>query len=372
MNRSSCFGPTRRLDPGTGLAGLWALGCLLIAGLSGCEPLVGGECLAGYVEDGTSCVLASAGGSAAGGNLGGTAGTGGSQAGGHHTGGWTGGGQPGGNNAGGTGGANAGGSGAGGGCQPPLVNCGGQCVDTQTNFSHCGWCFHYCPTEVCVDGECTGGPTGHFVIIGMDYQQSHVPTKTLLGNSVFLSSDDPVRILDFRQYAGSAQAAAINNIIASEATARNRTYGLQSVSFVSLLPTMLASGDYDVFLFHHQASAPSGVLANMGASLAAPLASFAETGGVTVVLATNVGTSEMADFLTTANILATTGFTDVTGQLGYNQALIDAVGVGVQAPFLAKPTTCSLATTEQPGPTLSYVLVTAAAEPLVVHRVTAK
>ena len=43
-------------------------------------------------------------------------------------------------------------------CQAGLENCGGTCADLQSNIDHCGECFRACGGgEICVAGECTDG-----------------------------------------------------------------------------------------------------------------------------------------------------------------------------------------------------------------------
>jgi hypothetical protein len=66
----------------------------------------------------------------------------------------------GGSTGGGTSGA-SGAAGAGGaGCEDPLTECDGECVDVMQNGDHCGACDTPC-TGVCVDGECdTSCPDG--------------------------------------------------------------------------------------------------------------------------------------------------------------------------------------------------------------------
>jgi hypothetical protein len=52
----------------------------------------------------------------------------------------------------------AGGVGGGDACSGSLIECGGQCVDTQTSLAHCGDCHSPCDAgETCVLGSCTTG-----------------------------------------------------------------------------------------------------------------------------------------------------------------------------------------------------------------------
>jgi hypothetical protein len=102
--------------------------------------------------------MGGAGGAAGVGAVGGTGGTGGGTGGtGGGTGG-TGGGTGGtGGGTGGTGGGTGGTGGSGGACAP-LDQCGSDCVDFDTDPSHCGNCVTTCsPNEACLSGLCTLG-----------------------------------------------------------------------------------------------------------------------------------------------------------------------------------------------------------------------
>lgn len=49
------------------------------------------------------------------------------------------------------------------GCPPGTIACGAQCVDTDTDYNHCGGCFKPCPTgfsDRCEGGKCHCGPLG--------------------------------------------------------------------------------------------------------------------------------------------------------------------------------------------------------------------
>jgi hypothetical protein len=359
-------------------AALWALTallpllCLVLPPSTGCDALVGGECLPGYEVRDRRCVKPGAGGSttttASTAGFGGIAGSG--------AGGGTGGGGASSSGAGGgTGGGGASSSGAGGGtggeggdCQPPLVLCPDGCVDLLTDPKNCGSCGHLCPTEICLGGKCTGEPVGHLIVIGMSYAQANAPTEKLLGNAVFLPPGDPVRVLDYRKYASPANTAIVDSIISAEAKKRSRTYGINKVSVAGSLPTELATGIYDVFLIHDQPTAPSGQLAALGTFLAAPIKAFALLGGTIVVLASNDGIGQMDQLLTASQILATEGFVPVTGQSIHNQAPNDVLGNKVPSPFLAKPITVRLLTSEAQAPNLTYVFTDTPGDPVVVHK----
>jgi hypothetical protein len=355
--------------------------------LAACGPLVGGECLDGFVVGEGHCVPAPSsmtGGAAStdggagagatglagiggGGHAGGGAGTGGSHAGG-------GGAEPAGGSGGQAGEPSAGGGGAGGaggtgtGCEPPLELCAGECVDLQTDASHCGSCDNECPTDICTDGLCTGGAVGHVVVIGMDFHQVGVSSRKLLGNAVFLPLHEPLRLLDYREHSPTQQIGHVDAAIASEATARGRSVARTIAGAASAVPPLLSDDSYDVLLVHHQPMAATGELGQTGALWAPAIETFTAAGGVVVVLATGAGTSEMAELLTNAGLLETSGFASITGSPVYNQAPGDVIGLGVLSPFLAKATTSILQTSEQPSASLAYVVTSADGEAVVVHR----
>jgi hypothetical protein len=357
--------------------------------LAACAPLVGGECLDGFVASDGRCVPAPSGVAGGAGATDGGAGSGAGAVGGTGGGGHAGsGGDTGGSHAGGgqageppVGGGGSGGQageppvggagGAGGtdpGCEPPLSACGGECVDLQTDASHCGSCDNACPTDICTDGLCTGGAVGHVVVIGMDFHQVGASSRKLLGNAVFMPAHEPLRLLDYREHSSTQQIGHVDAAIASEATARARTVARTIAGAASAVPALLDDDSYDVLLVHHQPMAATGELGQTGSLWAPAIEAFTSAGGVVVVLATGAGTDEMAQLLTNAGLLATSGFASVTGSPLYNQAPGDVIGLGVLSPFLAKPTTSILEAAELPSALLTYVVTSSDGEPVVVHR----
>ena len=109
-------------------------------------------------------------------------------------------------------------------CTPPLVNCGGQCVDLNSDPLNCGKCFNQCPSGICQAGQCVGALPGHVVVGCMDYQQSfqNSPQTVLLGNAVFIPVQDPVRILAYEQYTPPAVKNKVNQTIGWAASAKGR------------------------------------------------------------------------------------------------------------------------------------------------------
>lgn len=342
------------------------------------DALVGGDCASGYVERDGTCVPApatSAPTTTSGGLLhpihplghggeGGAGGGGGAGAGG-------------GGAAAGGGGVAGGGAGGGGGggplCSDGMLWCDGACINPTNDPLHCGGCGNVCPTEICVASECTGGPIGHVAVLGVDGQGAAVgsPTAKLLGNAVFLAAHEPVRILDYRQFAypTDSPSTKVDDLLAAEAQARGRVIAWTQGTTAAGLPTQIGSGQFDVLLVHDQAQAPAGLLGALGAAWAPSIDTFVSEGGIAVVLATAEGSGEMADLLTASGLLAASAVTDVTGETLENAGWLDSLGQNVLSPFLAKPSSASIATSELPGPKLSFVVRTEAGAPVAIHRV---
>ena len=93
------------------------------------------------------------------------------------------------------------------------------------------------------------------------------------------------------------------------------------------------------------------------------------SGHVVVVLASASGTQEMGEFLVKSGLLAVSGLEPVTGQPLYNAGWLDAVGHDVLSPFLAMQASAAFKTPEAEGSKLSFVVKTAAEEPVVIHKV---
>jgi hypothetical protein len=228
-------------------------------------------------------------------------------------------------------------------------------------------------TTTCPTGPPEHSPSlqisvGHVVVMGMDFHQVGASAQQLLGNAVFLPAHDPVRLLDYREHSAAQQTAHVNETIATEATARGRGVEWTTAGPAAALPSLLNAASHDVLLVHHQPYAKSGELGLAGSLWAPALGTFTAAGGVVVVLATGSGTGEMAELLTNAGLLTTSGFESITGLPAYNQAPGDAIGLGVLSPFLAKPTTNVLQTFEAEGPSLLHVITSAGGDPVVVHK----
>jgi hypothetical protein len=319
-----------------------ALALLLLAG---CDPLVGGECLPGWQPGDGACVRA---GDAAPIEVGdgGHGGSGGAAEGGRPV-----------------VGGDGGGAGAGGplGCEEPLQDCGGECVDLASDFDNCGACGVHCPTELCVEGACAGDPVGHVVVIGMSYADSSPSSERVLGNAVFRSLHRHLRILAWKEH--TTIAGPVEAVIAREAAARSREYQMADAD-AGALGEALAAGAWDVVLLHDQPAIDAAGMAQLGAALAPHLTAFTEAGGTVVAVAGP--TSRACDFFAAAGLLGCAALAEVSSAV-HAAAPNDVVGNAVLAPFVASDATARLLGVPAPSPSLTWVFTADHGQPVVVH-----
>ncbi|MGC4092625.1 MAG: hypothetical protein QM756_33040 [Polyangiaceae bacterium] len=268
-------------------------------------------------------------------------------------------------------------------CEAPLVLCNTTCVDLNTDSDNCGRCDNPCPTGICSGAKCVGASPGHVALYCMDYAwaQDQTSHTTLLGNStIFLPRRSRVRILAYTAWAPATVRSQVNKVIGWSATALNKTYALDAVTDPATLSARLTIQDYDVFLVYEQSEATSGDLATLGATWAPTLRSFAEAGGVVVVLDGAQGVNEMPDFITSAGLLPLNGHTaippeDVSTQF-FVRAPADQLATGVLSPMSPKPYSCVFDLAGPPPADVSFVVTDAAApdpgKPVVVHRVVSR
>jgi hypothetical protein len=208
----------------------------------------------------------------------------------------------------------------------------------------------------------------------MNYSQTTASASALLGNAIFLSLINPVRIVAYDEYAEPAVVTRVNDVIASIAAARNRTYVTRTISVAADMPAELNLSQHDVVLVYDQPLAAAGTLATIGASWAAGLDAFAAGGGTVVALSSATGVAQMDDLMTSGGLLDVSDLlAKPSGQL-YNNAPGDAIGLGVVSPFAVRRDTCTFQTSATPGP--STVFVVTDADPaqaqgnaVVVHRI---
>ncbi|HVU00937.1 MAG TPA: hypothetical protein VHE30_04265 [Polyangiaceae bacterium] len=264
-------------------------------------------------------------------------------------------------------------------CTAPLVQCGTQCVNTDIDEDNCGRCNHRCASQICQGGQCVGATAGHVVVMCMDYRTQPVvgsPQQRLLGNAVFIPPGNPVRVLAYSQSTPAATITAVGRTLDAAATSKNRTYTITQAKTALAVTTALNVVDYDVLLVYDQPNAAAGALGATGATFQSPISSFVRAGGTVVVLAGDGGQAEMPAFLDAAGLLDARAQPGVTGNLLYNRALGDAVGLNVLSQFRAVRETCTF-TLNSVDPAATFVITNQPASsgeignPVVVHTVVA-
>jgi hypothetical protein len=264
-------------------------------------------------------------------------------------------------------------------CTAPLVECGNQCVNTDTDENNCGKCNHRCASQICQGGLCVGATAGDEVSMCMDLRTTpaqNSPVVDLLANAVFISQSNPVRILGYHQYTPTTTVTAVNNTLDFAKTARARSYTLTPALTSLDVTNQLNVVDFDVLLVYDEPTAPAGQLATIGTGFQSTISSFTRAGGTVIVLAGDGGRSEMPAFLANAGLLDVTSQVSVTGNNLYNRAPGDTVGNRVLSPFKAAKETCTF-TLAAPDPLATYVITDAAPTsgnlggPVVVHKVIA-
>lgn len=315
----------------------------LLALVTGCDALVGGDCADGFVGVGQRCepitgsLVNDGGGSAGGGS-----GSGGD-------------------------GQGFGGHGELGVCDGDETSCSGVCVDVQTNVDNCGACGHACASGICVDGQCEGIIAGHVVVLGMNYTQSTASARRLLGNAAFLPFANPLQVLDYRAYAQPQSVDTVHDVLAEQGAFRNRKHIVSVAPNDAGLVDQLAWRPH-VVLIHDQATAPRGWGASFAAATASALLDFAAGGGTVIVLATT-DAPEMVPFINGLGLMHIAGATSLMGTSLDNAAPTDVIGVGVATPFLAKSTCSAFIVDDAPDASMSFVVTDAAepTRPVVIH-----
>ncbi len=262
-------------------------------------------------------------------------------------------------------------------CTPPLVDCGGSCVDTNTDPNHCGRCFNACPTGLCQGGMCVGATVGHQVLFCTNFDRPvrTSPQTTLLANAVFLSPRASVRILAYEGHSSNANEARVKQALGFAAQEKGRTFTLTDTTSSAAVIAQLNVIDFEVFLVYDQPNAPAGTLAMLGTQWAATLDAFSRAGGTVVVLGSTNGVNQMDRLLATSGMLPGSSPVAATFSVVHNRAPADAVGLNVPTPFLALTDSCTFTTTATPSGTTVFVITDtdpsagSLGRPMVVHGV---
>jgi hypothetical protein len=238
-------------------------------------------------------------------------------------------------------------------CDPPLVECQGQCVDPASFNSdpdNCGRCGNACPSDICQDGMCVGARYGNIALLCSDVNSANASSSltTLLGNAVFMPATNPVTVLAYTRGASAAAVNRVNQVIGWAGAGRGRSAEITEARTPEAVTENLNVLDYQVFLIHDLDQAASGEPESVAADWEndSVLSSFSKAGGVIVVLDGGDGTAEMHELINAGNLLPVTiaGQTEITGEQVHNTAPADVLGVNVLSPFLASSHTCTFDT----------------------------
>lgn len=280
-------------------------------------------------------------------------------------------------------------------CEPPLVECQGQCVDPDSFNSdpdNCGKCGNACPSDICQNGMCRGARYGNVALLCSDLNSATTDSglAAILGNAVFMPQGKSVKVLAYTRGASAAAVNKVNLLITAQGDVRGRTAVIKQAKTVEDVRADLNIDDFQVLLIHDldQAEAGDAAAAATTWESSGVLSSFTKAGGVVVVLDGGDGTGEMHEFINAGNLLDPTQQTSVTGQTElitagqnpmpgeiFNNAPGDVLGANVFDSFLGSSHTCTFNTDAQEGPELIFVFTDNAARgqgaPVAIHRVIA-
>ncbi|MDP9002103.1 MAG: hypothetical protein M3O46_18580 [Myxococcota bacterium] len=259
-------------------------------------------------------------------------------------------------------------------CTPPLVSCGGQCIDVTGDPVNCGGCNVVCASQICTSSRCVGAASGGIVYIGHDYTTTLAGTAQarVLSNAVFIPQSNPLHVMSYERYARRSAITRADAILGGVATQIGRGLNIRHTSTDTDVPTLLTLPGFDVLLVHDQPAAPDGALGVLGTSWASTLATFTLGGGVVVVLDGAGGIDQMPAFSNGTGLLNVTADTPLTvGTPLVVASRSDVVGIAVISPYGAGQSSVSLST-EPNGGSVVYVVDVAAdagsTAPVVVHK----
>lgn len=273
-------------------------------------------------------------------------------------------------------------------CDPPLVQCQGECVLVPDAYlsdpDNCGSCGRACPSDICQNGKCVGARYGNIALLCMDLNSAMTDSgpSDLLGNAVFMPATSPVKVLSYTRGATPAAVTKVHNLIKAEGASRGRDVVITEASAVATVVTDLNTTDYQVLLVHDLDQAAAGAAAGTGTEWESgdTITSFTKAGGVVVVLDGSDGQGEMHELISSANLLVESGLTmsgqtEITGDLVFNKAPADVLGANVLNNFLATSHSCTFDTSGTPNSSTVFVITddepAGEGEPVVIHRVIA-
>lgn len=257
---------------------------------------------------------------------------------------------------------------------PFTTQCGSVCVDTTNDPRHCGSCGNRCDSGICVSSECIGRVSGHMVALCMSFETASPAQTIILGNAVFLAQGSSVRILAYTRDASSASINGTNQALVSTAAARGRAFEKTDVTGLNSVGNQLNRTDYEVLIIYDQENAPAGRMESRATAWAPAIQTFAELGGIVIVLTGGDGISEMDEFIAGIGIAGVSGTTSHDGNNYSVVAPGDALAIGVVSPFLAVPSSCVFNGAPAQDGELIYVTEGAdpgpgVGDPGVIHRI---
>lgn len=259
-------------------------------------------------------------------------------------------------------------------CTPPLVDCGGVCVDiTDDDPLNCGACGVQCPSEICQNSQCVGSTAGGVVFIGHDFalDPASPGPAAVLSNAIFEPRNNPLRVMSYERHAKPVAVASVDAVMFGWASLLGRQLSFTSTVDDDDVPAKLLNDSYDVLVVHDQASAAPGDMAALGASWSSTLTTFTAHYGIVIILSGGTGVGEMPQFSTGTGLLLVTAQSLVAvGTPLQVLAPGDAIGLGVVSPYAASASSVFL-TTEPNGGNVAYVVggMNGVAGPVVVHKV---
>ena len=259
-------------------------------------------------------------------------------------------------------------------CTPPLVSCGGTCIDVTADPLNCGGCNIVCASQLCSNSQCVGAASGGIVYVGHDYSLTPPGTAQarVLSNAVFIPGSNPLHVMSYERYANPSSISHVDTILHGVANQLGRTLSIRSVTADNEVRDQLALPNYDVLLVHDQSAAPDMALASLGSSWSQTLTNFTLGGGVVVILDGGTGIGQMPAFATGTSLLQVTSHAAMaTWTPLVVSSRIDVVGIGVVSPYAGEQSSVSLAT-ETNGGNVVYVVEletdSGSGAPVVVHK----
>jgi hypothetical protein len=218
--------------------------------------------------------------------------------------------------------------------------CNGVCVDLANDPTNCGNCGHACSSGICVAGSCRDALAGHVVLIGHDYEQSREDQDRVVGNAVFLATHAPVRVLAYVGEADTSPNGAVAHVDAAITTVGGpRTWESTRFARAEEIATQLTVDRFDVVLVYEQSHATDEEIAMAASAMGGALERFARAGGVVVVLdgaRHNGGTYPIVNATRLLDVRSVSNADDGIVDL---VVPTDALAIGVRSAYRARNTT---------------------------------